>query len=191
MPARRSRRSAPDRGRPEPRELSPGGRTTSAGDGHQVAGDERLKRINGCGLPSGGRRYQGFPDVSTTVRPRFERALQEISPYADRVCVCDLQEPGAVVRVVVPGFESPNGPRPETPRAGVRGSPGDKPGEGRGLSHREAAHAYHPPPGPACERTSIYLSGNPAPSGEWGDHGDSRRKAMPRRLQAPRHRGEE
>jgi ribosomal protein S12 methylthiotransferase accessory factor len=72
------------------------------------AGYERLKRINRMWFADAEAvDIRDIPDVSTN---RFdldiERALQEISPYADRVCVCDLSRtPVPVVRVVVPGFE--------------------------------------------------------------------------------------
>ena len=72
------------------------------------AGYERLKRINRMWFTDAEAvDIRDIPDVSTN---RFdldiERALQEISPYADRVCVCDLSRtPVPVVRVVVPGFE--------------------------------------------------------------------------------------
>ena len=72
------------------------------------AGYERLKRINRVWFADAEAvDIRDIPDVSTN---RFdldiERALQEISPYADRVCVCDLSRtPVPVVRVVVPGFE--------------------------------------------------------------------------------------
>jgi len=72
------------------------------------AGYERLKRINRMWFADAEAvDIRDIPDVSTN---RFdldiERALQEISPHADRVCVCDLSRtPVPVVRVVVPGFE--------------------------------------------------------------------------------------
>ncbi len=72
------------------------------------AGYERLKRINRMWFAAAETVDIGdVPDVSTR---RFdldiERVLREVSPYTDRVCVCDLSRtPVPVVRVVVPGFE--------------------------------------------------------------------------------------
>jgi len=72
------------------------------------AGYGRLKRINRMGFADAEAiDIKDVPDASTE---RFdldiERVLQEVSPYTDRVCVCDLSRtPVPVVRVVVPGFE--------------------------------------------------------------------------------------
>ncbi|MDD3934508.1 MAG: YcaO-related McrA-glycine thioamidation protein [Methanoculleus sp.] len=72
------------------------------------AGYDRLKRINRMWFADGETVDIGdVPDAST---PRFDldirRVLDEVSPYTDRVCVCDLSRtPVPVVRVILPGFE--------------------------------------------------------------------------------------
>jgi len=72
------------------------------------AGYDRLKRINRMWFADGETVDIGdVPDASTT---RFDldirRVLDEVSPYTDRVCVCDLSRtPVPVVRVILPGFE--------------------------------------------------------------------------------------
>ncbi|MCE5337898.1 MAG: YcaO-related McrA-glycine thioamidation protein [Methanomicrobiaceae archaeon] len=72
------------------------------------AGYDRLKRINGMWFAAAEAVDIGdVPDASTT---RFDldirRVLDEVSPYTDRVCVCDLSRtPVPVVRVILPGFE--------------------------------------------------------------------------------------
>ncbi len=72
------------------------------------AGYERLKRINRMWFADAEPvNIKDIPDTSTD---RFdldiERVLREVSPYTDRVCVCDLSRtPVPVVRVIVPGFE--------------------------------------------------------------------------------------
>jgi len=72
------------------------------------AGYERLKRINRMWFADADAVDIGdVPDLSTR---RFDldigRVLQEVSPYTDRVCVCDLSRtPVPVVRAIIPGFE--------------------------------------------------------------------------------------
>jgi ribosomal protein S12 methylthiotransferase accessory factor len=72
------------------------------------AGYERLKRINRMWFADADAvDIRDIPDLST---PRFDldigRVLQEVSPYTDRVCVCDLSRtPVPVVRAILPGFE--------------------------------------------------------------------------------------
>ena len=72
------------------------------------AGYERLKRINRMWFADADAvDIRDIPDLST---PRFDldigRVLQEVSPYTDRVCVCDLSRtPVPVVRAIIPGFE--------------------------------------------------------------------------------------
>jgi ribosomal protein S12 methylthiotransferase accessory factor len=72
------------------------------------AGYERLKRINRMWFADAETVDIGeIPDLSTD---RFDldirRVLEEVSPYTDRVCVCDLSRtPVPVVRVILPGFE--------------------------------------------------------------------------------------
>ncbi|NLA39515.1 MAG: YcaO-related McrA-glycine thioamidation protein [Methanomicrobiales archaeon] len=72
------------------------------------AGYERLKRINRMWFADA--ETVDISDVLDASTDRFDLdikwALQEVSPYTDRVCVCDLSRtPIPVVRVVVPGFE--------------------------------------------------------------------------------------
>ncbi|KAF5042379.1 hypothetical protein DSECCO2_513230 [anaerobic digester metagenome] len=72
------------------------------------AGYDRLKRINRMWFAGGDAvDIADVPDMSTD---RFDldirRVLDEVAPYTDRVCVCDLSRtPVPVVRVIVPGFE--------------------------------------------------------------------------------------
>jgi ribosomal protein S12 methylthiotransferase accessory factor len=72
------------------------------------AGYERLKRINRMWFADAEAINIGdVPDISTD---RFdqdiERSIEEISPHAERICICDLSRtPVPVVRVVMPGFE--------------------------------------------------------------------------------------
>ncbi len=72
------------------------------------AGYERLKRINGMWFA--GADAVDIADVPDTSTDRFDldirRVLEEVGPYTDRVCVCDLSRTSVpVVRVIVPGFE--------------------------------------------------------------------------------------
>ncbi|KLK88471.1 methanogenesis marker protein 1 [Methanoculleus sediminis] len=72
------------------------------------AGYERLKRINRMWFADADTvDIAAVPDASTR---RFDldiqRGLEEMGPYTDRVCVCDLSRTAVpVVRVVAPGFE--------------------------------------------------------------------------------------
>jgi ribosomal protein S12 methylthiotransferase accessory factor len=72
------------------------------------AGYERLKRINRMWFADADAvDIRDVPDLSTR---RFDldigRVLEEVSPYTDRVCVCDLSRtPVPVVRAIIPGFE--------------------------------------------------------------------------------------
>ena len=72
------------------------------------AGYERLKRINRMWFADAEAvDIAEIPDASTD---RFDLdirgVLEEVSPYTDRVCVCDLSRtPVPVVRVILPGFE--------------------------------------------------------------------------------------
>lgn len=72
------------------------------------AGYERLKRINRMWFADA--EAVDIADLPNASTRRFDldilRVLEEIGPYTDRVCVCDLSRtPVPVVRVVVPGFE--------------------------------------------------------------------------------------
>ncbi|MCK9307982.1 MAG: YcaO-related McrA-glycine thioamidation protein, partial [Methanoculleus sp.] len=72
------------------------------------AGYDRLKRINRMWFADADTvDIRDVPDLSTR---RFDldigRVLEEVSPYTDRVCVCDLSRtPVPVVRAIIPGFE--------------------------------------------------------------------------------------
>jgi len=72
------------------------------------AGYDRLKRINRMWFADADAvDIRDVPDLSTR---RFDldigRVLEEVRPYTDRVCVCDLSRtPVPVVRAIIPGFE--------------------------------------------------------------------------------------